>query len=95
MEVEGSILRLRDRDAKAGGILGVNTPPPHFLEDPKKWKLERVGNKNFFRGCKKKGKRGLCKKKERSSKKLKGCSFKFMWRKWRWRGYSLRLWGCR
>ena len=67
MEVEGSSrlkgwrlrgcsLRLRGRGAEAGDILGVNTP--HFLEDPKKWKLERVGNKKlgggkFFRQWKK------------------------------------------
>ena len=27
--------------------------------------------------------------------RLKGCSFRLMWRKWRLRGCSLRLWGCR
>ena len=43
--LRGCNLRLRGRGAEAGGILGVNTP--HFLEDPKKWKLERVGNKKF------------------------------------------------
>ena len=84
--LRGCSLRLRDRGAEAGGILGVNTP--HFLEDPKKWKLERVGNKKlgggkflgggkkfrrgkkFFRGCKMKGKRGLCKKKKDRQKNL-------------------------
>ena len=25
--------------------------------------------------------------------RLKGCSFRLMWRKWRLRGCSLRLWG--
>ena len=45
--LRGYSLRLRGRGAKAGGILSVNTPPPHFLEDPKKWKLERVGNKKL------------------------------------------------
>ena len=47
--MEGCSSRLKDwmlrgRGAEAGGILGVNTP--HFLEDPKKWKLERVAIKN-------------------------------------------------
>ena len=69
------------------GVFWVLTPP-HFLEDPKKWKLERVGNKKlgggkflgggkncrrgikFFRGCKMKGKRGLCKKKRKIVKKI-------------------------
>ena len=43
--LRGCSLRSRSRGAEAGGILGVNTP--HFLEDPKKWKLERVGNKKL------------------------------------------------
>ena len=41
------------RGAEAGGILGVNTPPPTFLvlhpplfEGSQKWELEREGNKN-------------------------------------------------
>ena len=58
MEVEGAEVercssrlkrwRLRGRGAEARGILGVNTP--QFLEDPKKWKLERVGNKKLGEG---------------------------------------------
>ena len=46
--LRGRRWRLRGRGAEAGGILGVNTP--HFLEDPKKWKLERVGNKKLGGG---------------------------------------------
>ena len=46
--LRGISLRLRGRGAEAGGILGVNTP--HFLEDPKKWKLGRVGNKKLGGG---------------------------------------------
>ena len=55
------------------GVFWVLTPPlfgsytPHFLEDPKKWKLERAGKifyavkkilgaEKIFRGCKMKGK---------------------------------------
>ena len=57
MEVEGwrwrlrgCSLRLRDRGAEAGGILGVNTPAPPLFGGPKKWKLERVGNKKLEGG---------------------------------------------
>ena len=35
--------RLRGRGAEAGGILGVNAPPPHFLEDPKKMEVREGG----------------------------------------------------
>ena len=42
-------LRLKGRGAEAGGILGVNTAPPLF-GGPKKWKLERVGNKRLWEG---------------------------------------------
>ena len=55
--LRGCSLRLRGRGAEAGGILGINTPPPLF-GGLKKWKLERVGNKKlgggkFFRWWKK------------------------------------------
>ena len=32
------------------GVFWVLTPPPHFLKDPKKWKLERVDNKKLGEG---------------------------------------------
>ena len=41
--LRGCSLRLRGRGAEAGGILGVNTPPPPLFGGPKKMEVREGG----------------------------------------------------